>query len=159
MINNTEYNVENKQRGKTFKIKWSDYIEVNKFNILKKTTEMTGIFVVFTLNKYKRLTPLILGIAWYTGFRPTLLMLCSTISSDPIPQNIRDILENEKNYFKYLEISNLQDMIDIYYKLSLEYSPVFKFQNGIEIIKSADNIKIDNINTKQYRKSVTLPDI
>ncbi len=159
MKQNNNYTKEQRHGALVYKLTWSEYILADKLNILKKLNEMTGIFVVFYLNKYKRLTPLILGIAWYTGFRPTVLMLHSSISSDPLPDSIREIISNEEIYLKYLEIFELDDLINIYDKLSDSYGSVFQFRNGITIPKTGPHIKVLNNNTKNYRKNIGMPDI
>lgn len=152
-MNETKY--EKKEiKGKTlYNINWSEYLVCEKFNILKKLNEMTGIYVIFTLNKYKRLTPIFLGGAWYTGLRTTTLKLFNPTSIDPIPQFLKDSVANDKNYIKYLEIYILDDYINIFSKLRENYTDVYYDSNGIEIPENIENVKLIDANTKTHHKS------
>ncbi|OHD06337.1 MAG: hypothetical protein A2Z98_14925 [Spirochaetes bacterium GWB1_27_13] len=90
-----------------YSLKWSPYILGEKFNVLKKLTEMTGLYVVFSLNKYKRLIPVILGASWYTGLRPTVLKIFTPTSVDVIPLSVTQKLEDQKLYIKRLLLTQM----------------------------------------------------
>jgi len=109
---------------------------------------MTGIYVVFSLNVRKRLTPLFMGGAWYTGLRSTALKLFNPTSIDPIPQFLREAFEKEKMYLKYLEIYVLEDYQNIFSKLLDTYPGIYHDTNGIEIPENLENVKVIDNNTK-----------
>ncbi|HOJ63747.1 MAG TPA: hypothetical protein PLE45_04935 [Spirochaetota bacterium] len=142
-----------------YHLTWSNYFLATKFDVLKKLTEMTGIYVVFYLNKYKRLTPLMLGAAWYSGLRPMALKIYTKVSTDNIPAYIYSKVETEKIYIKYIEIYVLEDMLNIFFKLREQYKDAFIDTNGLECPSNLDRVKIVEENTKFYHKTYPHPDI
>lgn len=141
-----------------YNLSWSDYILADKFTVIKKFSEMTGIYVVFYINKYKRLEPILLGSAWYTGFRPILLRLFTLTGVDPLPKEIINTIKKEKAYIKYIEVYNLDDQENILYKLKEKYSKAFFDTNGLPEPEDLFTIKL-NDPTKIYYKKKHQPDI
>jgi hypothetical protein len=135
-----------------YTLHWSPYIPGDKFTLLKKLTEMTGLYVVFYQNKYKRLYPLFLGAAWYSGLRPMALRFFHPSSTDNIPTHIISKFENEKIFLKYIEIYVLEDFMDIFFKLKEHYKDVFVDTNGLVLDKSIDMVRIVDKETKTYHK-------
>ncbi|MCG8571905.1 MAG: hypothetical protein MJB14_17355 [Spirochaetes bacterium] len=143
-----------RQKNLEFNITWSPYILASKMTVLRKFTELTGIYVVFQLNQYKRLNPIMLGLAWYTGFRSTLLKLFDRNSNEQVPDSVMDQVadKNEKTYIKFLEITNLQDAQCMLYKLKELYPDAHFDPNGIKGLPSLKRIKVKDVNTKIYFK-------
>lgn len=152
MNNETSYEKNVKSRKTVYSVKWSDYIAVTKFNVVKKFTEMTGIYIVFYLNKYKRLAPLVGGIAWYTGFRPSLLRLYSADYVDRLPKRVLEKVEDEKIVVKFVEIHKLEDLREIFFTLMAKYPDIYVDTNGIPPIEDLSKIKVIDSNTKIYYK-------
>lgn len=153
------YRKKNKPDRIEYHITWSNYFLATKFDVLKKLTEMTGIYVVFYLNKYKRLTPLMLGAAWYSGLRPMALKIYTKLSTDNIPDYVYSKVENEKIYIKYIEIYTLEDMLNIFFKLKECYKDAYIDTNGLHAPEDLSMIKIIETNTKFYNKKYPHPDI
>lgn len=142
-----------KSKGtRIYSINWSNYLLGTKLNVLKKLTEMTGVFVIFYVNKYNRLAPCMIGGAWYTGFRPTLLKLFSRLPSDVIPLELFNRLEYEKVYIKHVDIYDLDDFTDILYSVKEKYPNVFFDNNGIPPPAHNDAVKTIDENTRIYYK-------
>lgn len=137
---------------RVYEINWSPYVAADKFTILKTYTEMTGIYVVFYLNKFKRLTPCMIGGAWFTGLRPTLLKLYHRLPSDTMPLRIYNQIQAEKIYIKAIEVYDLGDFTDILFSLKDKYPQAFLDTNGIPPTPDPDNVKTIDINTKIYYK-------
>ncbi len=138
-----------------YQLQWAPYFQCkSKFEVLKSFTEMTGIYLVFVMNKYKRLTPLMIGAAWYTGLRPSILRLYDTITKTSVPPAISDIVSDEKNeiYIKYLEIYDLTDLTHISYALSELYPNIYFDSNGLPRPEDEDDVRIIDNNTKRYYK-------
>lgn len=142
-----------------YHLKWSNYFLATKFEVLKKLNEMTGIYVVFYLNKYKRLTPLMLGAAWYSGLRPMVLKIYTKVSTDNIPDYIYNKIEEEKIYIKYIEVYALEDMLNIFFKLKERYRDVFVDTNGLPPPQNLDFVKLIEKEVKIYNKHYPHPDI
>ncbi len=142
-----------------YHLTWSNYFLANKFDVLKKLTEMTGIYVVFYLNKYKRLTPLMLGAAWYSGLRPMALRIYTRVSTDNIPAYVYSRVEQEQIYIKYIEIYVLEDMLNIFFKLKEKYKDAFIDTNGLQSPENLDFIKLIEKDVKVYHKKYPHPDI
>jgi len=153
------YTKRNKNDRIEYHLTWSNYFLATKFEVLKKLTEMTGIYVIFYLNKYKRLTPIMLGAAWYSGLRPMVLKVYTKLSTDNIPDYIYTKIENEKIYIKYIEIYVLEDMLNIFFKLKEIYNDAFIDTNGLQCPTNLDRIKIIEKETKFYNKKYPHPDI
>ena len=118
-----------------YNVNWSGYLNCEKFNILKKLTDMTGIYVVFEVNEYKRLSPILLGGAWFTGLRTTTLKLFNPTSVDPIPKELLRKISTGKTYLKYLEIYILDDYQNIFSKLKEIYQSAHFDTNGSTSLK------------------------
>ncbi len=151
-MNTMKYEKKKHKDTISYGLTWSDYIEGTKFNVLQKMTEMTGIYVVFYLNKYKRLAPCVVGGAWFTGLRPTLLKLFSRLPSDVLPNHIFTKIQSEKIFIKYLEIYDLNDFTDILYSIKDKYPQAFFDSNGLPVSEHSENVKTIDINTKIYYK-------
>jgi hypothetical protein len=135
-----------------YNLEWSPYIVCEKFTMLKKLTEMTGIYVVFMLNKYKRLEPIFVGTAWYSGLRPMVLKLFNPSSMDNIPRKVEEIVKNEKVFLKFLEVYDLPDIVNITYKLKEWYKEAFFDGNGLQKPEGLQDIKLIDTDTKTYHK-------
>lgn len=146
------YSKKVKGKYKVYQLTWSNYIEGKKFEVLKKFTEMTGIYVVFYVNKFKRLTPCIVGGAWFTGLRPTLLKLFNRLQCDTLPEHIFNKLQNEKVYIKSMEVYELSDFSDILFSIKNKYPQAFFDSNGVPEPEDCDCVKTIDINTKIYYK-------
>jgi len=153
--NEIGYHKSVKQNGDiVYEAQWSPYYYAqSKFDVLKRLTEMTGIFVVFYLNKYKRLTPIMLGAAWYTGLRPSMLRIYDKFAENIIPDKVKDLVENEKIYYKFLEIYDLEDFIDIFYKCCDIYCEAFIDNNGLEKTDRAERVYLVDNKTKIYKRN------
>jgi hypothetical protein len=137
-----------------YTLHWSHYIPGEKFTLLKKLTEMTGLYVFFYQNEYNRLYPLFLGAAWYSGLRPMALRFFNPASSDNIPSHVISKFENEKVkiFLKFIEVYVLEDFLDIFFKLKEHYKDVFTDTNGLVLEKKIDIVKIVDKETKTYYK-------
>jgi hypothetical protein len=144
-----------------YTLSWSNYILADKFTILKKFNEMTGLYAIFTLNKYNRLTPIFFGAAWYSGLRSMILKLYDADSDLTIPKSIYTMMENEKIYIKYMEIYLLDDFLKIFFKLKEQYKDAYIYTNGLEKPEKLDLkfIKLVDKETKTYHKSHQKPNI
>lgn len=154
-----EYTKKMRNRDVIYNITWSDYLVGTKFNILQKTTEMTGLYVVFFRNKYNRLTPCIVGAAWYTGLRPSLLKLFNRLSIDVLPAHIFTKLQNEKIFIKYIEVYELVDLTEMLYSIKEKYPQAFFDTNGLPPPEHPNFVKTIDINTKIYYKQKKDTDI
>jgi hypothetical protein len=137
-------------------------MKCDKFMILRKFSEMTGIFVLFYLNEYKRLTPMMLGAAWFTGLRPLLLKLFSRVSIDNIPRQILTMMEKEKVFIKYFTVSHTRDQANILYKLKEQYPDAYFDPNGLmreEAEDDLETVKLFDPTTKTHHKIRPMPDI
>lgn len=153
MLDDTGYKKKVKRDYIEYTLRWSPYLVCEKFNVLKKLTEMTGLYVIFYKNKYNRLFPLFLGAAWYSGLRPMALRFFHPSSNDHIPANVISKFENkEKIFLKYIEIYVLEDFLDIFFKLKEHYKDVFTDTNGLVQEKTIDCVKLVDKETKTYYK-------
>lgn len=139
-----------------YETQWSPYYYAqSKFDVLKKLTEMTGIYVVFYLNKYKRLAPIMLGAAWYTGLRPSMLRIYDKFAENIIPNEVKNLVENEKIYYKFLEIYDLEDFIDIFYKCCDIYGEAYIDNNGLEKTNRTERVYLIDHKTKIFKRSLS----
>jgi len=138
-----------------YTLHWSDYLLADKFTMLKKLNEMTGLYVLFAMNKYKRLSPIILGAAWYSGLRSMAIKLFDFETLSDIPQDIKKTIENGEVYIKYMEIYVLEDFIEIFFKLKNFYKNTFVDTNGLTIPEDLNlrNIRLVDDETKAYHKN------
>lgn len=156
-----EHGYDKKERNgnRFYSVTWSPYIIGEKFNILKKFTEMTGVFVLFYVNKYKRLAPLAVGAAWYTGLRPTLLKYFHKMTGEFIPEFVMNKIDNDKIYIKFVEVYVLDDFLDILFSTASKYKDVFVDTNGLPCPADIANVRVMDDNTKIYYKPVKPLDI
>lgn len=133
-------------------ITWSNYLKVDKTFIIQKFSELTGIYVIFELNKYKRLEPIMVGTAWFNGFKSSLLRLYNDIMIDRVPKHVFEKVRDKKTFMKFIEIETLEDEVNIFYKLKEKYPEAYFDSSGLEEPKGLDRIKVVDINTKIYHK-------
>lgn len=150
--NELGYDKRQKRKCLEYTISWSRYIEAKKETILNKFNEMTGIYIVFELNKYKRLAPIMLGIAWYSGLRTTLLKLFHRIAMDKLPDNILETVENKTTYIKYLEVYDLDDVRNIFFKIKDKYPEVYTDTHGLTCPENIKQVNVIDKFTKIYFK-------
>jgi hypothetical protein len=156
MVNEEGYKKRYKKDHIEYTLNWSKYVLADKFRVLTKFNEMTGLYVVFMLNKYRRLEPILLGAAWYSGLRSMILKLYNPSVEETIPGNILSLIGKEKVYIKSMEIYVLDDFLDIFFKLTENYKNVYFDTNGLEKPQNFDprSIKLVDKETKTYHKSV-----
>lgn len=137
-----------------YELQWSKYLHCKtKFVALKRFTEMTGIYIVFYMNNYKRLTPIMLGASWYSGLRSSILRLFDDITVSSIPKHIVSKIKNEDIYIKYLEVYELDDFLNMFFVLKESYNDIFIDTNGLSAPKDINLVKIIDKKTKKYFKS------
>ncbi|MBR6198902.1 MAG: hypothetical protein IKQ61_01415 [Spirochaetales bacterium] len=139
-----------------YNLQWPPYFYCeSKFDVIKTFTEMTGVYVIFVMNKYKRLTPLMIGGAWYTGLRPSILRIFDTVTLTNVPKEISEIAADKDNkiYIKYMEIYDLSDLINIMYALRDMYPDIHFDNNGLQPTEETENVRLIDKNTKKYYRS------
>lgn len=95
-----------------YTINWTPYFKFDKFKILQKVPELSGLFVVSTLNKQKQLKPFYLGNSWMGSLRHDIKFLKDEDGSTD--KEIIKILEDNECYYKYIIVLSHMDLEDIY---------------------------------------------
>jgi hypothetical protein len=111
-VNETSYKKSIYQGDAYYIVRWSGYLECNKYLILRKIPKMPGIYVVFFKNKANKLEPFYVSFAWVNSIMYELSSVLSD-EADHDPK-IKEILDDEKCYYKYVIIESYRDLLDIY---------------------------------------------
>lgn len=126
-----------------YTIRWSTYQKYNKYDIIKRIPELSGIFVLFYLNHHKKLMPFFLGYSWIGSLRHDLRMLSDPNVTDP---EIYEIIQEKECFYKYLIVPNYSDLMDLYEFFKYQYKHIFYTQ----ISENKDSGRYNNVYVKEY---------
>jgi hypothetical protein len=131
-------------------VRWSSYLKCIKYDILKKIPKMPGIFVVFYKTKGNRLVPFYLSYAWVNSIMYALSSVLSDVADHDA--KIKEILEDEKCYYKYVIIESYRDMLDMYqyYKTYYESRNTYFIKKELE----PDSGRYKNVFVQDYSELV-----
>lgn len=132
-----------------YTIHWSPYHKVDKFDILKRVPEFSGIFVIFT-RKSSMLIPFYLGYSCVGSLRHDIKYLLD--ESAPVDKEIPEELNKKESYYKFLLVENYQDIEDIF-----DYYKYYYEQKNIKHIQRSSNKnsgRYANVFVKEYEKDV-----
>ena len=105
-----------------YTVNWSPYSKFDKFKILQKVPELSGLFVVSKLNNQKQLKPFYLGNSWMGSLRHDIKLLKD--EDGPADKKIISILEDNECYYKYIVVMSHMDLEDIYMYYKYYYRDV-----------------------------------
>jgi hypothetical protein len=113
------YSLEVHNESAYFIIRWSRYLVLKKFEVVKKAPNRAGIFVLFYLNKSKDLQPFYIGYSWASSIKYDLrLLLLEDANRD---RALGKIIDDNKCYYKFVIIDKYNDLIDLYDILKNDY--------------------------------------
>jgi len=143
-IDFTTYHKEIYLNDAYYTIRWSQYCKYEKYEILKKLPELPGIYLIFYLNKRKKLMPFFLGYSWVGSLRYDIKSLCDPTAH--VEKEVFEIIQDRECYYKYLIVPTYSDLIDLYEYIKFQYENI----DYVQISDGKESGRYNNVFVQEY---------
>ncbi|MBN2546686.1 MAG: hypothetical protein JXB50_12870 [Spirochaetes bacterium] len=127
-----------------YTIRWSNYLKYEKYEILKKLPELPGIFIIFYLNKRKKLMPFFLGYSWVGSLRHDIKALSDPYA--PVEKEVYEIIQERECFYKYLIVPTYSDLLDLYEFIKSQYENI----DYVQVSEGKESGRYNNVFVKEY---------